>query len=47
MLGVRPPVREIEHLGSQLDEPPDGPGRQQVLERFLGFHDPLAEVVAG
>jgi hypothetical protein len=46
MLGVRPLVREIEHLGSRLDELPAGPERQQVLERYLGLHDKLANVVA-
>jgi hypothetical protein len=46
MLGVRPLVREIETLGNQLDELPAGPERQLVLERYLGLHDRLAEVVA-
>lgn len=46
MLDVRPLVREIETLGSRLDELPAGPERQQVLERYLGLHDRLAEVVA-
>jgi hypothetical protein len=46
MLDVRPLVREIEQLGSRLDELPAGPERQLVLERYLGLHDRLAEVVA-
>jgi len=46
MLGVRPLVREIEHLGTRLDELPAGPERQLVLEQYLGLHDRLAEVVA-
>jgi len=46
VLGVRPLVREIEHLSSQLDALPAGPERQQVLERYLGLHDKLADAVA-
>jgi hypothetical protein len=46
VLDVRPLVREIEHLGSQLDALPPGPERQQALERYLGLHDRLANVVA-
>ncbi len=46
VLDVRPPVREIERLGSRLDELPAGPERQLVLEQYLGLHDRLAEVVA-
>jgi hypothetical protein len=46
VLGMRPLVREIEYLSSQLDELPAGPERQQVLERYLGLHDKLADAVA-
>jgi hypothetical protein len=46
VLDVRPLVRDIDHLGSRLDELPAGPERQLVLERYLGLHDRLAEVVA-
>jgi hypothetical protein len=46
VLGMRPLVREIERLSSQLDELPAGPERQQVLERYLGLHDKLADAVA-
>jgi hypothetical protein len=46
MLDVRPLVREIEHLGTRLDELPAGPERQLVLEQYLGLHDRLADVVA-
>jgi hypothetical protein len=46
VLDVRPLVREIEQLSTQLDGLPPGPERQFVLERYLGLHDRLAELVA-
>jgi hypothetical protein len=46
MLGVRPLVREIEMVGTELESLPVGPDRQRLLERYLGLHDDLATMVA-
>jgi hypothetical protein len=45
-LEVRPLVRAIEQMSSQLDGLPPGPERQRVLDQYLGLHDKLAEVIA-
>jgi len=46
VLGVRPLIREIERVGTELDVLPAGPDRQRLFERYLGLHDQLAAAMA-
>ena len=46
VLGVRPLIREIERMSTELDGLPAGPERQKLLEQYLGLHDKLAAVIA-
>jgi hypothetical protein len=46
MLDVRPLVRAIEQMSTQLDGLPTGPERQRLWEQYLRLHDQLAAVIA-
>lgn len=45
-LEVRPLVRQIEEIGKRLDELPNGPEKEALLEQYLDLHDNLADVMA-
>jgi hypothetical protein len=45
-LDVRPLVRKILRLEEQLEQMPDGPDMQVVLDEYLKAYDELAEVMA-
>ena len=46
MLEVRPLVRAIEHMSSQIERVSPGPERQRLFDEYLALHDKLAKVVA-
>jgi hypothetical protein len=45
-LEVRPLVRQIEEMGKRLDQLPNGPEKEALLEQYLDLHDNLADVMA-
>ena len=46
VLGVRPLIREIERMSTELDGLPAGPERQRLFDQYLGLHDQLAAAIA-
>jgi hypothetical protein len=46
LFDVRPLVREIEEIETQLAGLPEGPEMQSVLEQYLLAYDKLAEAMA-
>jgi hypothetical protein len=46
VLGVRPLIREIERMSTELDGLPAGTERERLFEQYLGLHDQLATAIA-
>jgi hypothetical protein len=46
LLDVRPLVRELGNIETQLEGMPDGDEKRSLMEKYFALHDELAEVMA-